>query len=209
MYFIFKFSRFIFRGLKLIYLLIKYLFIIIFYYSLNRKTKLLIVEDLYAWNKFGNNKTVIFDLILFLENRKFQRNLFYHRISNRFFVRFIKIFLKEERLFHINSISILGSGIRLSHPYNSFINAVSVGDNVEILHNVTIGFNGKDFNAPVIGNNVLIGCGAVIIGGITIGNNVNIGSNCVVTKDVPSNCTIIGNPSRIVRKDGEKVYIKL
>ena len=61
--------------------------------------------------------------------------------------------------------------------------------------------NGK----PTIGDNVSIGCNAVIAGDIQIGNNVKIGAGCVVVKSVPDNCTVIGNPAIIVRKDGEKV----
>lgn len=44
------------------------------------------------------------------------------------------MFLKEEILFHIISKAISGSGLRLSYPYNSFINSHSVGDNVDRLH---------------------------------------------------------------------------
>ena len=43
---------------------------------------------------------------------------------------------------------------------------------------------------------------------MTIGDNVVIGPLCVVLKDVPSNCTVVGNPARIIRKDGVKVDIK-
>ena len=50
---------------------------------------------------------------------------------------------------------------------------------------------------------------AVYWGGIKIGDNVNIGANCVVTKDVPSNCTVIGNPAIIVKMNGKKVNIPL
>lgn len=56
---------------------------------------------------------------------------------------------------------------------------------------------------------VTVGCGAVIVGDILIGDNVTIGANSVVLKNVPSNCTVVGNPARIVRLNGEKVNIKL
>lgn len=49
----------------------------------------------------------------------------------------------------------------------------------------------------------------VFWGGITIGNNVNIGAGCVIVKDVPDNCTVIGNPAVIVKKNGIKVRIPL
>lgn len=48
-----------------------------------------------------------------------------------------------------------------------------------------------------------------MLGGITIGDNVNIGANCVLVKDVPSNCTVIGNPAIIVKQNGKRVHIRL
>lgn len=56
-----------------------------------------------------------------------------------------------------------------------------------------------------IGNNVKVHAGAKVIGGITIGDNVVIGANAVVVKDVPSNCTVVGIPAYIIRKDGLSV----
>ena len=47
--------------------------------------------------------------------------------------------------------------------------------------------------------------GSMILGGAKIGDTVNLGAGCVVIKDVPSNCTVIGNPARIVKMDGKKV----
>ena len=47
------------------------------------------------------------------------------------------------------------------------------------------------------------------MGNVTIGNNVIIGAGCVVTKDLPDNCTVVGNPARIVRLNGVKVMINL
>lgn len=51
---------------------------------------------------------------------------------------------------------------------------------------------------PILGNNVDIYANAVIFGGIKIGNNVKIGAGAVVNKDIPDNCTVIGNPLRII-----------
>lgn len=93
----------------------------------------------------------------------------------------------------------IGSGIRLVHAHNTYLNAKSIGNNFTCYHNVTIGVKNKKI--PTIGNNVTVSCGAVILGGISIGNNVVIGSNCVVVHDIPDNCTVIGNPSIIVKKD--------
>lgn len=41
---------------------------------------------------------------------------------------------------------------------------------------------------------------AVVFGGICIGNNVKIGAGCIVNKSVPDNCTVVGNPARIIKK---------
>ena len=47
------------------------------------------------------------------------------------------------------------------------------------------------------------------LGGVHIGNNVKIGAGSVVLKDILDNCTVVGNPARIVRKNGERVNIPL
>jgi len=45
-----------------------------------------------------------------------------------------------------------------------------------------------------------IGSGATLLGGITIGENAIIGAGSVVTKDVPPNTTVAGNPARILKQ---------
>lgn len=51
-----------------------------------------------------------------------------------------------------------------------------------------------------IGNNVWIGGSATILPGVTIGNNVVIGAGSVVTRDIPDNCVVGGNPARIIKR---------
>ena len=50
-----------------------------------------------------------------------------------------------------------------------------------------------------IGSNSIIGINAIIMPGVTIGDEVIVGGGSVVTKDVPSNCIVAGNPARIIR----------
>lgn len=96
----------------------------------------------------------------------------------------------------------IGAGLIIFHGFSSVMFAEKIGENCSIYQQVTIG-RGKSNgtrNIPVIGDNVDIYAGAKIIGGITIGNNVKIGAGAVVTKDVPDNCTVVGNPARIIPK---------
>jgi len=49
-----------------------------------------------------------------------------------------------------------------------------------------------------IGNNVFIGIRSIILCGVTIGNNVIVGAGSVVTKDIPDNVVVGGNPAKII-----------
>jgi acetyltransferase-like isoleucine patch superfamily enzyme len=50
-----------------------------------------------------------------------------------------------------------------------------------------------------VGHNVWIGYGACLLRGVTVGNNCVIGTNSVVTKDVPDNAVVAGLPARVIR----------
>lgn len=51
-----------------------------------------------------------------------------------------------------------------------------------------------------IGRCCFIGVNAIIMPGVTIGDEVVVGSGAVVTKDVPSNCIVAGNPAKVIRQ---------
>ncbi|MFF2484040.1 serine O-acetyltransferase [Paenibacillus sp. NPDC058071] len=86
-----------------------------------------------------------------------------------------------------------------------------IGDDVVIYQGVTLGGTGKEKGKrhPTIGNNVVIGSGAKVLGSFQIGDNSNIGSNAVVLREVPENCTVVGNPGRVVKRNGERVGDRL
>lgn len=88
---------------------------------------------------------------------------------------------------HIHSPSI-GGGLRIQHGHSTWIHAESVGRNLLVRQNVTIG--GHKGMVPTIGNNVQIGPGAVIIGGVRIGDNVAIGGNVFINFDIEDDCVV-------------------
>lgn len=105
----------------------------------------------------------------------------------------------------INPHARIGKGIFLDHATGLVVGETAViGDNVSILHGVTLGGTGKDDadRHPKIGNGVLIGAGAKILGNITIGGCSRIAAGSVVLKPVPSNSTVAGVPARVVGEAG-------
>ncbi|MEW6400746.1 MAG: serine acetyltransferase [Chloroflexota bacterium] len=137
------------------------------------------------------------------------RNLFYYRIK-RDRRRSSRILMEGAKLLYppMNTLFIragtIGEGFFIQHGYATGISARSIGTNCWINQHVVIGYSDKG-KAPCIGNNVRITAGAKIFGDITIGDNSIIGANAVVVKDVPPNCTVVGVPGYIVKRDGKKV----
>jgi serine O-acetyltransferase len=88
----------------------------------------------------------------------------------------------------------LRTPILMPHPFGIVIhrNAV-IGSRVTVMQQVTIGTKHvSDPGAPVIEDNVCIGAGARILGAVRIGHGATVGANAVVTRDVPSHCTVVG-----------------
>ena len=133
------------------------------------------------------------------------RNVFCHRIGRIHFL-FSWLFPRCPYT-HLRYGMPIGENIVMEHPFNTFLNAKSIGSHFRCFHNVTIGQ--KDGKIPTIGNNVTVSCGASILGGVTAGDNVVVGAGCVVVHDVPANCTVVGNPARVIRQDGKRVDYKL
>lgn len=89
----------------------------------------------------------------------------------------------------------IGDGFRIFHGYGLVINdGVKIGHSVTLMHNVTIGSNGK--GVPVIGNGVEIGTHSVIIGPITLGDGCIIGAGVVIVKNIPPRVVVVGEKPR-------------
>lgn len=96
--------------------------------------------------------------------------------------------------------------LHIHHPFSTIINAKSIGNNVIIRHNTTIGNKGREVEAklrPTIGDNVDIGAGAIIFGNITIGSNVIIGAGTLINKNIPSGSIVVGNPMRFIKQGSD------
>ncbi|MCG5237498.1 serine O-acetyltransferase EpsC [Xanthobacter oligotrophicus] len=93
----------------------------------------------------------------------------------------------------------VGGGLYVPHPYGIVVGSATIGRNLSLLQNVTIGHkNLDDLYDPVIEDDVQISAGAVLLGPITIGEGAVIGANSVVLKDVPAGGLAIGIPARII-----------
>lgn len=95
----------------------------------------------------------------------------------------------------------IGKGVLFDHATGVVIGETAVvGDNVAILHGVTLGGTGKvgGDRHPKIGNGVLIGAGASVIGNIKVGDGAKIGAGAVVLMEVPPKTTAVGCPARLV-----------
>lgn len=123
-------------------------------------------------------------------------------IPKLFFMYYKRVLVSD-----INYRAEIGAGFSLYHVFGtSFSEKVKLGVNNTILHGVSLG--GINGQYPTAGNNVYFGPGCCVLGGITLGNNVVIGANAVVTKDIPDNAIVVGNPSRIISYSGSEKTLK-
>lgn len=102
----------------------------------------------------------------------------------------------------------IGKGFFIDHGMGVVIGETTiVGDCVTLYQGVTLGGTGKEKGKrhPTLKNHIVVGAGAKVLGNIVIGNNVNIGAGSVVVKSVPDNCTVVGVPGVIIRREGQRV----
>lgn len=106
----------------------------------------------------------------------------------------------------------IGKGLFIDHGSGVIIGETAIiGDNVTLYQGVTLGGTGKETGKrhPTLEDNVMVSAGAKIIGSFTVGENSKIGAGSVVLKPVPPNCTVVGVPGRIVKRDNKKPRMDL
>ncbi|MDJ0660820.1 MAG: serine O-acetyltransferase [Crocosphaera sp.] len=138
-----------------------------------------------------------------------------HRVAHRihhlgipFFPRLISHVARFITGIEIHPGATIGTGVFIDHGMGVVIGETAeVGDYSLIYQGVTLGGTGKESGKrhPTLGKNVVVGAGAKVLGNLNIGNSVRIGAGSVVLRDVPSDCTVVGIPGRIVYQSGVRV----
>lgn len=111
----------------------------------------------------------------------------------------------------IHPAAVVGKGIMLDHATSFVVGETAViGENVSILHEVTLGGSGKESGDrhPKVGDGVLIGAGAKLLGNIKIGTGAKVGAGSVVLDDVADHVTVAGIPAKAVGKPSHLVPSK-
>jgi serine O-acetyltransferase len=98
----------------------------------------------------------------------------------------------------------IGPGLFLPHTVGTVIGAWSIGRDVTIFQNVTLGAKTADMGwnmqkRPSVGDGVTLGAGCKILGFVHLGAGSIVGANAVVLNNVPENVTVVGIPATIVR----------
>lgn len=134
-----------------------------------------------------------------------------HRLYKKghfFWARFISQRAARKTGIEIHPGAEIGKGFFIDHGSGVIIGETTIiGDNVTLYQGVTLGGTGKESGKrhPTLCDNVMVSAGAKILGSFTIGENSKIGAGSVVLEEVPPNCTVVGVPGRIVKRDNEKV----
>ena len=129
------------------------------------------------------------------------------QIENKFIKFVLRLFyVVGKRILEIITKSIImktaevGPGLCIAGKGGVILGAKKIGRECTIFDNITIG---KDIlgNEPELGDFVTIGHDTVIYGGIKVGSGAIIKSSTVLTKSVPDNCIVQGNPGRIIKRN--------
>jgi serine O-acetyltransferase len=130
------------------------------------------------------------------------------RLGMPFFPRLISHIARFLTGVEIHPGAVIGEGVFIDHGMGVVIGETAIIGNYALIYQgVTLGGTGKESGKrhPTLGENVVVGAGAKVLGNIEIGDNVRIGAGSVVLRDVPSSCTVVGVPGRIIYRSGVRV----
>lgn len=140
--------------------------------------------------------------------RMYRRAHWFYLHKMFFIARLISQLAAKRTNIEIHPGATIGRRLFIDHGTGVVIGETTViGDDVTLYQGVTLGGTGKHKGKrhPTIGNNVMVGAGAKVLGPFNIGNNCNIAAGSVVLEAIPDNCTAVGTPARIVRRNGVRI----
>jgi serine O-acetyltransferase len=141
--------------------------------------------------------------------------LVFHRIAHQLYA--LRLYWLARLIAHIGrgltGVEIhpgatIGKGVFIDHGMGVVVGETAIiGDGVLIYQGVTLGGTGKQKGKrhPTLGNNVVVGAGAKVLGNIEVGHDTRIGAGSVLLRTVPSDCTVVGVPGRVVYQAGERI----
>lgn len=99
----------------------------------------------------------------------------------------------------------IGPGLIVTHTHGIVLGAASIGCNVTIYQQVTLGALEADFRfdpslRPTVEDEVVLAAGAKVLGGVRVGSGSTVGANAVVLCDVPAQHIAVGVPARVQPK---------
>ena len=108
----------------------------------------------------------------------------------------------------IHPAAVIGWGIMMDHATGIVVGETAeVGNNVSMLHGVTLGGNGRSVGKrhPSVCDGVMLSAGAKLIGDISIGEHSKIGAGSLVLNSVPAHVTAVGVPAYVVGTPPEDI----
>lgn len=143
------------------------------------------------------------------------RVMLHYRVAHRLYLKkhyFLARYISQRAVrktgIEIHPGAKIGNGFFIDHGSGVIIGETTIiGNNVTLYQGVTLGGTGKETGKrhPTLEDNVMVSAGAKILGSFTIGANSKIGAGSVVLEEVPPNCTVVGVPGRIVKRENEVI----
>ena len=139
------------------------------------------------------------------------RVMMHYRLAHKLYLKkhyFLARYISQRAVrktgIEIHPGATIGEGLFIDHGNGVVIGETTIiGNNVTLYQGVTLGGTGKEQGKrhPTLEDNVMVSSGARVLGSFTVGENSKIGDGSVVLKEVPPNCTVVGVPGRIVKRD--------